>query len=739
MVSLFVIGGQSPALAQEAGGASEFAPIIVTANKKEQDIQSTNVTITALSSEELADKGMDDFADYAQFIPGFDFQKQGASQSQYVLRGASVSRVVPAEPQNRSLVGIYFNDVPMDMNGLNPDIDLYDTRVEVLKGPQGSLFGDSAMAGAVRYIANSPDAGKVEASFLANVSTTKGGGESFNVKGMANVPIVADQMALRLVGVYRDNAGWSDNIFLGTKNTNTEQTEAFRAALGGEIGPNFSYELTFLYQNTDAGTPPYDTDAPGTDGIGGKAQFSRLTDETIKDKLRLGVLTLNYDAGFGQITSVTSYQKRNVDNVLVELVEAYNSFFGNSPNPVLLHDWNMDRFTQELRIATDLDGPFNTTAGIYYSDQELFFGNTVLYPGLDAAIAGGLNPFGLLSPATPRDSYGCVGEVDTAYCGPEIDKYKQFAVFGELYFNLTDELQLIAGGRYYHYKQKFFQDFGGLLNFGQFTGSQKTKESGFNPKFGVSYQANPDLLLYANVAKGFRLGGISNVLPSFCDGDLTALGLTRSDVASYGPDSLWSYEGGVKSTHMGGRLTANGAVYYTEWNDIQTPINLACGYIPTTNAGKLRSYGFEGELRFAATDNLNLVASFAVNDSALVGNAPAVGGLDGDRPPYAVKFKGVAGIDYKQPVSDDMALGFNMTGKYQSKAYDSFTRDNVLFSQFVANAQVSLEIEERYRFTIFADNFTDEYIASQARTRFGVRSYYMGQPRTFGVQFQASY
>ena len=176
MVSLFVIGGQSPALAQEAGGASEFAPIIVTANKKEQDIQSTNVTITALSSEELADKGMDDFADYAQFIPGFDFQKQGASQSQYVLRGASVSRVVPAEPQNRSLVGIYFNDVPMDMNGLNPDIDLYDTRVEVLKGPQGSLFGDSAMAGAVRYIANSPDAGKVEASFLANVSTTKGGG-----------------------------------------------------------------------------------------------------------------------------------------------------------------------------------------------------------------------------------------------------------------------------------------------------------------------------------------------------------------------------------------------------------------------------------------------------------------------------------------------------------------------------------------------------------------------------------
>ncbi len=132
-IGLSSITGLAPAHAQSVDEVTGSDVIIVTANKREQDIQSTNITITALSAEELADKRLDDFADFAQFVPGFDFQKQGVSQSQYILRGAAVSRVVPAEPQNRSLVGIYFNDVPLDMNGLNPDIDLYDTRVEVLK------------------------------------------------------------------------------------------------------------------------------------------------------------------------------------------------------------------------------------------------------------------------------------------------------------------------------------------------------------------------------------------------------------------------------------------------------------------------------------------------------------------------------------------------------------------------------------------------------------------------------
>ncbi len=595
------------------------------------------------------------------------------------------------------------------------------------------------MAGAVRYVANAPDLGLLEASFLGNVSAIKGGGESFNLKAMANLPIITDQLALRVVGVYRDNAGWSDNIFLGTHDTNTEQTEALRATLRGEIGADFSYEATFLYQNSDAGTPPYDTDAPGTDGIGGEAQFSHLTDESIQDRLRMGVLTLNYDAGFGQLTSVTSYQKRNVDNVIVELAEAYNSYFGDSPNPVLEHDWNMDRFTQALRLATDLDGPLNTTVGIYYSEQELYFGNTITYPGLDAAIANGLNPFGLITPATPRELYGCADLIDNAYCGPEIDNYKQIAVFGEAYINVTDELQLIAGGRYYHYTQRFFQDFAGLLNFGRFTGASKNSEQGFNPKFGISYQANPDLLLYANVAKGFRLGGISNVLPSFCNGNLAALNLSRDDVATFAPDSLWSYEGGVKSTLLDGRLTANGAFYFTEWDDNQTPINLACGYIPTTNAGKVRSTGIEGELHFAATDNLSLLTSFSINDSSLVGDAPAVGGVDGDRAPYAVRFKGVAGLNYYRQVGNNMALGLSVTAKYQSSAYDSFARQNELFDQSVLNAQVSLDFSDRYKLTLYADNLTDEYIASQARTRFGVRSYYIGQPQSFGVQFQARY
>ena len=164
--------------------AADFAleEITVTANKLEENLQSVSTTVTALTSERLQRLGQDDFEDFAQFVPGFDYQKQGVAQSQYVIRGASAGRVVPAQPQNRSLVGLYLNDLPMDLNGLNPDLDLYDTRVEVLKGPQGSLFGDSAMAGAVRYITNPADPTALQGSALANISTIDNGGVSYNVK-----------------------------------------------------------------------------------------------------------------------------------------------------------------------------------------------------------------------------------------------------------------------------------------------------------------------------------------------------------------------------------------------------------------------------------------------------------------------------------------------------------------------------------------------------------------------------
>ena len=786
--------------------AADFAleEITVTANKLEENLQSVSTTVTALTAERLQRLGQDDFEDFAQFVPGFDYQKQGVAQSQYVIRGASAGRVVPAQPQNRSLVGLYLNDLPMDLNGLNPDLDLYDTRVEVLKGPQGSLFGDSAMAGAVRYITNPADPTALQGSALANISTIDNGGVSYNVKGMVNIPIIEDDLALRAVAIYRDNAGWVDNVLLGTENANTEQTEAFRVSLRGMPTNDFTYDLMVLYQNTDAGTPPYDTSGPridrlyaalpslplelaalgiapnfgpALDGIGGDFTFSRQVDESIKDEVGAFVGTLSHAFDWGEITSVTGYMERTVNNVLSELVERWNdrmtgltnpgvSTRGNiiprsgSEKPVLLHDWDAERFTQEIRLSSDLDGLFNATLGVYYSSQKIVFDNNAIAPGLDARIrAGRVNPFGFVpgSATTPQarqaaiDALGCADLIDHTFCGPEINKVEQIALFGEVYVQLSEQLKLTIGGRYYDYTQNYEQDFAGLLNFGRFADKVRDNQSGFNPKFGLSFQANEDLLLYANLAKGFRLGGVSNVLPSFCNADLAALGFSREDVKTFDPDTLWSYELGVKSSHLDGRMTLNGATYYTKWDDIQTTVNLGCGYIPVTNANAIVSQGLELESQFALSDGLIVFASLAYNDTALDGDAPLLSAADGARGPYAPGFKGVSGLDYSRPVADGVVIEANLTVKYSSEAFDSFSRDNELFEQFVGNLRLAALIQDQYRITLFVDNFTNEYIASAARSRFtragrpeerflwGRDTYYVGQPRTFGLEFSADF
>lgn len=786
--------------------AADFAleEITVTANKLEENLQSVSTTVTALTSERLQRLGQDDFEDFAQFVPGFDYQKQGVAQSQYVIRGASAGRVVPAQPQNRSLVGLYLNDLPMDLNGLNPDLDLYDTRVEVLKGPQGSLFGDSAMAGAVRYITNPADPAAFQGSALANISTIDSGGVSYNVKGMVNIPIIEDDLALRAVAIYRDNAGWVDNALLGTEHVNTEQTEAFRVSLRGMPTNDFTYDLMVLYQSTNAGTPPYDTSGPridrlyaalpslqselaalgiapnfgpALDGVGGDFTFSRQVDESIKDEVGAFVGALNHAFDWGEITSVTGYMERTVNNVLSELVERWNdrmtgltnpgvSTRGNiiprsgAEKPVLLHDWDAERFTQEIRLSSDLDGLFNATLGVYYSSQKIVFDNNAIAPGLDARIrAGRVNPFGFVpgSATTPQsrqaaiDALGCADLIDHTFCGPEINKVEQIALFGEVYVQLSEQLKLTIGGRYYDYTQNYEQDFAGLLNFGRFADKVRDNQSGFNPKFGLSFQANEDVLLYANLAKGFRLGGVSNVLPSFCNADLAALGFSREDVKTFDPDTLWSYELGVKSSHLDGRMTLNGAAYYTKWDDIQTTVNLGCGYIPVTNANAIVSQGLELESQFALSDGLIVFASLAHNDTSLDGDAPLLSAADGARGPYSPRFKGVSGLDYSRPVADGVVIEANLTVKYSSEAFDSFSRDNELFEQFVGNLRVAALIQDQYRITLFVDNFTNEYIASAARSRFtgagrpeerflwGRDTYYVGQPRTFGLEFSADF
>lgn len=730
--------GQDPVVADQPEPIATLKQVTVTANKRVESVQNTATTVRALSAEDLDSRGWSDFAKYAQFIPGLDFQKGGASQTQVIIRGATVGRVTPAEPQSRSLVGLYLNDIPLDLNGLNPDIDLFDTRVEVLKGPQGSLYGDSAMSGAIRYITSPADTAYAYSRWAAGLASIHGGGNSYDLKGMVNFPLKQDVAGLRLVVVRRDSDGWSDNRYLGDRDTNTFRSDMWRGAFRLEPTERAAVDVFFMQQKVDAGSPPFDTDAPGTDGLGGRIEYSRQSNEWIRDDIELGSVVVDYDFAGGTLSSITAYQSRVVNRVAVELAESLaQRYFGSMEGGTLRHDWDTRRFSQELRFVSDLDGRFNFTGGAFYSDQRVAYDNIGHQAGLDEFVLD-TNLWEMAPDPEAYAALGCGDSVDVWFCGPEINEIEQVALFGEVYFDVTDALRLAIGGRYYDYRQYFLQDFGGIVNYGRFIKEMDSEATGFNPKFTATYRLSDDSMLYTNIAKGYRLGGVGNALPPFCDADIEALGLSREDLDTFAPDSLWSYEFGSKNT-LRDRATLNASVYFTRWTDVQTPVNLACGYIPTGNAGEVRSHGIEIETAASLTQDLLFNAALSWNDTSLVGAAPALGGEDGDRAPFVPRFKGSAGLDWSRDIGRGMRVLSLLDLRYTSKAYDTYTMTNIIPAQFVANVRTGINFADRYRVMLYVDNVTNEDVVTNVRTRFGLITRYTGQPRTVGLEFSADF
>jgi outer membrane receptor protein involved in Fe transport len=725
-----VAGTTSAGIAAQTGSVLE--EVVVTASKRgAEDLQSTALTVTAFTGKKLESLGFDDFEDYANFTPGLDFQKTGPARSQIILRGVTLGRVTTAEPQNRSVVGLYLDDVPIGQNGYNTDPDLYDLeRVEVVKGPQGSLFGDSAMAGAIRYVTKTPDLQRFEGRLTASGSGTRHGEANYNVKGAFNAPLVDNVFAVRGTGYYRNNSGWIDNILNGHDDINDEETIGGRVTALWQATDSLSAKALLLAQHMDAGTPPVEETGPALPPEGSLA-WSHPLDDDFEEDMFLAGLTVNLDLGWAEVTNLFSYQERDWDNFQRGAMhDVFFFFFGTVlPNNVLQDPWTVDRLTEEIRLSTKTGGIFDATIGLYYSDGEVEYPTFGHGDGFDQFA---IDFFGFPDLAAV-EALGCGSDFpDHYFCGSQKNFEKQLAFFGELYWNITDRLQFTFGGRWFDYDQTFDEEYGGFFNGEPTAGIVDISETGFNPKFALRFQADDDVLLYASAAKGFRLGGVNDPLPSFCDPELAALGLTAA--RTYDSDTLWSYEGGVKSTLRNGRLILNGSGYYTKWKDVQTRILLPlCGFLVTENASAQEIFGAEGELGYLVTDYLTVNLGVAYTDSALVGDAPAVSGMDGDRAPYVPRWKLAAFVDYEFPIGTlaDGFASFNVkhtTGFYNT--YDKFIR---IPAQTVGNLRVGGR-RDRYTLSIFADNLWDERIVTDADGALHGFNRSIGRPRTVGAE-----
>ncbi|MBS0417885.1 MAG: TonB-dependent receptor [Proteobacteria bacterium] len=565
---------QSPQPAVADGCALE--EVVVTAERREERIQNVPMSITALGAAQLEADGIRNFQNYAVLVPNlsFAYTSSAAPLGQSIsLRGIFGSNTT----------GVYLDETPVP-GSIDPQvIDL--ERIEVLRGPQGTLYGARSMGGTVRLITSQPDPRNLSGSLHSIGSYTEHGGANGTVDGVVNLPVIADKLAVRAFGFWDDQSG----LFRRSASPDSPAPFADRNGIGSSrrYGGSVSARALLLddalvltprvvLQRTQSDGRPY-ADISPTNFV-----QSRLFDfnERGSDHWNLYSFTAHYTAPLGKLTSVTSEFDRDYSDS-EDASEPISQLLGFTVPSLFQVIGSTRSFVQEFRFTSDFSGPLQVTIGTIYQSAK---DKLRVPPNLIADLG---------------DIYSTQIETDT----------REKAVYGEATLAVTSKLQLTTGLRYFRSNVDFQTTQSGFaVSPGTFGGAQH--ETSVNPKFNAKYSFNDEVNVFATAAKGFRVGGVNAYSTSLCAADRDALGISEAAAASYKSDSLWSYEVGMKSGWLDKRLIANATVFYIDWSDIQQSVPLACGFSITQNAGKARSQGFE--LEFQATPMRNLTVGGGV-------------------------------------------------------------------------------------------------------------------------------
>ncbi len=622
----------APARAQDAvaaGDASEGGDIVVTARKARERLQDVPISVNALSGDQLRDRGAVDVKDVLRSVPGLSFSGTERGLGNYNIRGISTVASAPT-------VGIYLDDISLvtiatTFSGAFDPVFFDMERLEVLKGPQGTLYGGSSMGGAIKYVSARPKLDEVGGSAAVGVATTAHGSMSYNAEAVVNLPIVQDVLAVRGGIYFRHDGGYIDNVAGGSfTNSRYSSTEpgftpqrqnalSTRGASNQNDANTYVGRLSLLWQPDESWSirpaafyQHYKLDNPGQFFLGEKKLTSsyRIAQPTT-DKAGIYSLDINKELGGVQATSLTAYFDRKLD-----YVRDYSFFIGGLVPPLLgltsdnLSASRTKTFSQEFRLAsTNSDAPLTWIVGLYYSHQDDNLYQIATTPG-----------------ATP------VIGTEVGYVGDTTTITKQYAAFGEATYKLLDNLDVTAGVRLFQIKQVV-----DIMGDGPFNGGltqvigRRSNEKGINPKFGISYKVTRDNLIYASAAKGFRPGGPNRfqINPVLCAADLNQLGLSKAP-DTFDSDNLWSYELGTKNQF--GNIMFNGALFYTDWKKIQQQINLtSCGFAFTGNAGAAHVKGAEAEARINLTRAFQVGGTATYSDAKIVEAVPGTTAEDGDQ------------------------------------------------------------------------------------------------------------
>ena len=734
--------GDKPA-ADAASPSAGLEEIVVTAERRAGTVQSTPISITAISGEELQAHGISSVGELGAETPGISEHNSGPGQTEYEIRGISSSG------GSYPTVGFYLDDVPLTpaAQGLEGkvviDPNLYDlNRVEVLRGPQGTLYGSSSMGGTIRLITNQPDTHAFAASGQVTGSDTWDGGPNYGVNVMVNVPLVENKLALRVVGTDTYTSGWIDRIVLNPfplptaggfsrgnvlaapveadhHNVNWERLEGARASVLWLPVEGLTITPTVLYQKITQGGPNY-VDVPP--GISYEAHYQPFdVNEPYSDTFKLYTLPIKYDFASVEIQSISAYYDRSTDlnqdtsEIGQDFLEALIGVPGVSyvaAGP--LTSYETDHTTQkseELRMSSTGSGPLQWVIGGFYENYDA---HTVIGTTTPGPIVATL--------------FGAPSYFNLAFQ----NVLKQYAGFGEASYQLGP-FRATAGLRYYSYQGTQYLTQGGGLVTGAGPPTSATtpsSASGTNPKVNLAYEPDKDLTLYVQGAKGFRPGGVNSPAPITCP----------KNALQYDPDGLWSYELGEKARLFDNRLVINSAVYYEDWTDIQQLFTEKCGVVVTSNAGTAHVYGGELEATFKATPEITLSNGLALTH-AFIAQAPAGSAFKpGERVQNVPNATNTTSISYTRPVMTNYDLVFRATNVYTGSSTDpSWTPITEIPSRDIANLRLGLMGQNKISVFLFVDNVTDKraylndpeeiftFVPSMNRAT-------TNQPRTIGLQ-----
>jgi iron complex outermembrane receptor protein len=640
--------------------------ITVTATLREQELRDVPFSIAAPTASELRTRGAETIEDIATTQAGFSVQNLGPGQSQVAMRGTSSGQTARDQPGVKEEVGVYMDDVPISLSLFTPDMDLFDiSRVEVLRGPQGTLFGAGSLAGTVRYITNQPELGVRSVFGEVGGSMLDGGSPGGNVKLGTNVPL-GDKAAGRVAVYYNRMGGYMDAVQpnLSVKqNLNTSDRSGVRAAV--RIAPTARFSITprIVYQAVNADgwnrhdaynilANPYTTSRSAVT-LGPRELFTQIP-ELYTDRFSLGGLNAMYDFGRMNLTSITSYSTRDV-SVVRDGGALYASIVGASiglPEPVytmnarLTDLTNTHVLTQELRLAGG-DGGRRWLVGGFFSNGKRDYGQSVMVPGFQDA--------------TNIPTPGLRAARDELFFSDLGYKLNQFAFFGEGTLPLTARLNLTAGLRYYNFDEDRTQIFDGIFgndNNGTslISNPGSTKANGLAPRLMASFKASDRITFNAQASRGFRLGGINDPLnvPICTPQDLVTFGGRDS----WKDETAWNYEIGTKSTLMDGRASLNLSAYYMDIKDLQLTVTAgSCTSRLVFNVPKARSSGIEFEFGATPNEHFDFSLNASLNNGQLrstltstdaSNNVTVVSGIkSGNRLPSVPQVQGAAAATYR--------------------------------------------------------------------------------------------